>query len=172
MANYGYNERIIQEAITFLVENFARTGHNSKPVVTHSLRVASLLWNNNASEAAVIAAILHDVIEDTEVELKDVKNRFGETVSQIVESMTIAEDPHIDNPSEAAYLRASQLGFDALVVRASDLIDNSYYYERTQTKELRDKLKSNYVTFMKIAKETLKGTIYWDLLKDGLEKRV
>ena len=37
---------------------------------------------------SVVAALLHDVVEDTDVELDEIKKKFGETVAEIVDGVT------------------------------------------------------------------------------------
>ena len=58
------------------------------PYIAHPLDVASILMKNNASEEVIIAGLLHDVIEEENVELEEVKRQFGEKVAQLVDFAT------------------------------------------------------------------------------------
>lgn len=62
------------------------------PYVAHLLGVASLVMEQRGSEDEVIAALLHDAVEDQggETILKEIRRRFGETVAAIVEGCTDA----------------------------------------------------------------------------------
>ena len=51
----------IQSAIVFLVESFSKSGHNPKPVILHSIRVAMALYTMGESCNIVTAALLHDM---------------------------------------------------------------------------------------------------------------
>ena len=62
-----------------------RTG---EPYIQHSLHTAFLLAQIKADADTVIAGILHDVPEDTERTLEDVKKEFGEEVASLVEGIT------------------------------------------------------------------------------------
>ena len=74
--------------------NFALKAHDGqkrasgKPYFSHPLEVAKLLANYGLSNEVIIAALLHDVVEDTPVTSEEVKREFGEAVSHIVEGVT------------------------------------------------------------------------------------
>ncbi len=60
------------------------------PYITHLLAVAAIVGENGGSERAVIAALLHDAVEDQggEARLHDIQTRFGEAVATIVRGCT------------------------------------------------------------------------------------
>ena len=58
------------------------------PYISHPLHVAYMLCELNAGPATVAAGLLHDVVEDTEVTLDDVRKRFGADVASIVDGVT------------------------------------------------------------------------------------
>ena len=66
--NHTY-DRIVEKAISFLVYAFTTTGHNPKPVILHSIRTGLYLYHQNHAQDVVVAAILHDLIEDTDVKI-------------------------------------------------------------------------------------------------------
>jgi len=47
--------------------------------------VASTLMKNNAPEHVVIAGLLHDVVEDEDYTLSDIKDKFGDEVAILVD---------------------------------------------------------------------------------------
>jgi guanosine-3',5'-bis(diphosphate) 3'-pyrophosphohydrolase len=55
------------------------------PYIEHPLAVAMILDRAGFPEDVVIAGLLHDVVEDTEATLDDVRSRFGDSVAEIVE---------------------------------------------------------------------------------------
>ena len=73
---------------------FAAASHSQQkrrdgsPYVTHCLATAEIIAEQGLDEDSVVAALLHDVIEDTPVTHDDVKRRFGATVADIVEGVT------------------------------------------------------------------------------------
>lgn len=54
----------IEEAIKFLVFTVQESGMNPKPVILHSIRVWLNLQNLGYDKDVVVAAILHDILED------------------------------------------------------------------------------------------------------------
>jgi len=61
------------------------TGH---PFVTHPLAVAHKLAEMGVHLNVVAAGLLHDVVEDTGVELEEVRRQFGDDVASLVDSVT------------------------------------------------------------------------------------
>ena len=57
---------MVEKAIKYLVDAIKQSGHNPKPVILHSIRVGLFLFNQNYNQDIVIAAILHDILEDTD----------------------------------------------------------------------------------------------------------
>ncbi|MBQ5972572.1 MAG: bifunctional (p)ppGpp synthetase/guanosine-3',5'-bis(diphosphate) 3'-pyrophosphohydrolase [Oscillospiraceae bacterium] len=87
----GENARIA-EAYAFAAEahkdQFRQSG---EPYVTHALAVAEIVADMALDEDSVVAALLHDTVEDTSVTIRDIVDRFGETVAEIVDGLTKLE---------------------------------------------------------------------------------
>ncbi len=59
------------------------------PYITHPVAVLGVLLHNNLGDLGMWqAALLHDVVEDTLVELPEIRERFGEDVAYLVEGLT------------------------------------------------------------------------------------
>jgi guanosine-3',5'-bis(diphosphate) 3'-pyrophosphohydrolase len=62
---------------------------SGEPYIIHPLRVAQIVVNEMGLGAtAAICALLHDVVEDTELTLDDIKREFGIKVSRIIDGLT------------------------------------------------------------------------------------
>lgn len=88
----------------------AHTGQARKsgePYITHPLAVATIVAGVGAQPATVMAAVLHDTVEDTEVTLEDVESQFGPQVALLVDGATKVASVRGDDPDtiEAARLR-------------------------------------------------------------------
>jgi GTP pyrophosphokinase len=75
--------------------NFAREAHkgvkrrSGEPYITHPLAVALIVCKEiGLGSTSICSALLHDVVEDTEYTVEDIKNLFGEKIAQIVEGLT------------------------------------------------------------------------------------
>ena len=64
---------------------FRKTG---EPYIIHPLAVKKILEDWGMDEDTVIAGILHDTVEDTNVTLNDIKEEFGESVAFLVDGVT------------------------------------------------------------------------------------
>ena len=61
---------------------------SGEPYFTHPVEVACILANLRMDVDTIIAALLHDVVEDTEYTAENITELFGEKVSQLVEGVT------------------------------------------------------------------------------------
>jgi hypothetical protein len=77
---------------------FRQTGCDEVPFIEHSLRVAELLADHAQPDEVIAAGLLHDVVEQTEVEPDSLRARFGEEVTGMVEALT--EDASVDDYEE------------------------------------------------------------------------
>lgn len=64
---------------------FRRSG---EPYVTHPLAVAGILSDMHMDHQSLMAAMLHDVIEDTGISKTAIKGQFGETVAEMVDGVS------------------------------------------------------------------------------------
>src|SRR5438552_19114851 len=83
----------ILAAATYAAEKHAeqkRKGLPGVPYINHLLEVAYLIAANNDSTDTnlIIAALLHDIVEDTPVTLAEVEQRFGSDVARLVAEVT------------------------------------------------------------------------------------
>ncbi len=62
-----------------------RSGH---PFITHPLIVAEILAGYGMDEATLIAAILHDTVEDTDISLEQTAEMFGDEVAALIDGVT------------------------------------------------------------------------------------
>ena len=73
---------------------FAKQCHNGQnrqsgePYITHPLAVASILADMHLDHEGLMAALLHDVLEDTHVNKKELKRLFGKTVADLVDGVS------------------------------------------------------------------------------------
>ena len=61
---------------------------SGEPYITHPLAVATILADMHLDHEALMAALLHDVLEDTHVNKKELLNLFGATVADLVDGVS------------------------------------------------------------------------------------
>jgi (p)ppGpp synthase/HD superfamily hydrolase len=118
----------IEKAIHFLSDQYRRSGLNSKPVVLHSLEIAFMLLAAGASADAIIIAVLHDILEDSEVSFSDIEKEFGPRVAKGVLALTENKDiKKYEERYKENFARLLAEGGEAVVVKMADLLQNSHY---------------------------------------------
>lgn len=103
-----------------------RNGSGGMPYVEHPVRVAALLDERGYGEEVLAAALLHDVVEDSETTLDDLRELFGEAVAGMVGSLT--DDESIEDYRERKVEHRERLavaGEDALAIYAADKLTNT-----------------------------------------------
>jgi (p)ppGpp synthase/HD superfamily hydrolase len=93
--------------------------------VEHPIAVADLLMESGYDGATISAAYLHDVVEKTDVELDEIRERFGPDVAGLVDCLS--EDPEIDGygPRKRALRgRILESGGESVIIYAADRVAN------------------------------------------------
>ena len=117
----------IQRAIRFSIEVHAgqtRKG-NDIPYITHPLSISLILSQAGASEDVIVAGILHDVVEDSDAELDDVRNEFGDNVAELVKAVT-EKDKSLswESRKRTALAHIKDMSHDALLLKSVDVLHN------------------------------------------------
>jgi GTP pyrophosphokinase len=90
--------------------NFAKQAHagvkrrNGDPYIMHPIAVARIVCGEmGLGSTSICAALLHDVVEDTEYEVEDISNMFNDKIAQLVDGLTkISGDIFADKDSKQA----------------------------------------------------------------------
>ena len=79
----------IKEAYEFILEKHSgQLRKSGEPYYHHLLEVAYILAELHCGPNTIISGFLHDVVEDTDVTIEDIKKRWGDEVAVIVDSLT------------------------------------------------------------------------------------
>lgn len=90
---------IFDRAITFAIKaHEGQKRKNGGPFIVHPIEVAAIAASMTTDLEILSAAVLHDTVEDTEVNMDDILREFGERVTELVSSET--EDKRQDQPPE------------------------------------------------------------------------
>lgn len=140
---------------------FARERHSDQrreadgaPFLLHPLEVAALLKRDRYPDPVIAAAVLHDVLEDTDADAPELEREFGADVSRLV--ALVSDDPSIADEEQRKHEvqeRVRHSGRDALAVYAADKI--------SKVRELRMLL----VRGLPREQITPKLRRYWDSLR-------
>jgi (p)ppGpp synthase/HD superfamily hydrolase len=114
---------------------FATEAHGSQvrkycgsPYITHPIAVSEIVESVDHTEEMVVAAILHDVVEDTEVTIDEITKEFGPDVAELVYFLTdisVLEDGNRAHRKQLDAEHNAKGPAGAQTVKVADLIHNS-----------------------------------------------
>ena len=83
------NIKLVSKAYEFANEKHnGQLRKSGEPYIIHPLQVAYILATIDLDEATICAALLHDIVEDTDVTHQDIIREFGEEIADLVEGVT------------------------------------------------------------------------------------
>lgn len=87
--NYPKNKGKILDALDFASKWHDGIKRKSgEPYIIHPIAVSQILVDNQLDYSTIMAGLLHDVVEDTEITLEEISKRFGKTVAKLVDGVT------------------------------------------------------------------------------------
>jgi (p)ppGpp synthase/HD superfamily hydrolase len=113
-----------------------RSGSGGMAYIHHPVAVAELLAEHDYDEETVAAALLHDVVEDSETSVEELAARFGSRVAGLVEAMTddASVEPY-ERRKDELRRRVAEAGGDAPAIYAADKLSNVRVLRRAYANE-------------------------------------
>ena len=89
---------LVSEAIAFAVmaHDGMRRKKGNAPYILHPMEAAVIVGTMTDDQNLIAAAVLHDVVEDADIAIEEIEERFGSRVRELVQSET--EDKRADRP--------------------------------------------------------------------------
>ena len=122
------------------VLKFATTAHGDQkrkytndPYIVHPIAVSEIVKTVAHTDEMVAAALLHDVVEDTDVTLDQIKTKFGSKVAELVGWLTDISRPEDGNRKTRKTLdreHSAEAPADAQTIKLADLIHNTKSIEK------------------------------------------
>jgi GTP pyrophosphokinase len=121
--------RIVQKAYETAEQAHADQKRRSgEPYITHPLAVATILAELGMDATTLVAALLHDTVEDTPYTLADVRRDFGEDVEHLVDGVTKLDKIKYGEAAEAETIRKMVVAMArdprVLVIKLADRLHN------------------------------------------------
>ena len=126
---------------------------SGEPYIIHPISVAKIVSKDiGLGPTAIASALLHDVVEDTDVTLDDIKNAFGEKISIIIDGLTkISEIVDTNKSKQAENFRKMLLtlsnDINVILIKIADRLDNMRSLEYLSERK-RKKLHLKHYTYM------------------------
>lgn len=125
MANQLAKSNLLFKALTFAAHKHrlqTRKGETPIPYINHPIAVANLLMNvgDVTDTATILAAILHDTVEDTDTTLRELEKEFGATVSKLVAEVSDDKTLPREERKRLQIEHASTLSRRARLIKLAD----------------------------------------------------
>ncbi|MEB3211199.1 MAG: HD domain-containing protein [Leptolyngbyaceae bacterium] len=107
-------------------QNQRRKGASAAPYINHPVDLAYLLSNRAGvqDEVVLVAALLHDTVEDTETTFEEIEREFGQAVREVVEEVTDDKTLPKEERKQRQIDHAPHLSDRARLVKLADKISN------------------------------------------------
>jgi GTP pyrophosphokinase len=144
-----------------------QTRKSGDPYITHPLAVTTILADIGMTESTLVAALLHDTVEDTAYTLEQVRADFGDEVAQLVDGVTKLDKVKYGDSAQAETIRkmivAMSRDIRVLVIKLADRLHNMrtlrYVRAETQERVARETLD----IYAPLAHRLGMNTIKWEL---------
>lgn len=153
-----YDMNIIDKAIeTAAYAHEGQKRSSGEEYVCHPLMVAAILVELGMDSDTIVAAILHDVVEDTSVKLEEISKKFGKDVAALVDGVTklgripfyTKEEQHAENIRKM--LLAMSQDIRVIIIKLADRLHNMRTISSLPEQKRRDKAKETMDIYAPLA---------------------
>jgi GTP diphosphokinase / guanosine-3',5'-bis(diphosphate) 3'-diphosphatase len=135
--------------------------------ITHPLAVTTILADIGMTEPTLVAALLHDTVEDTSYTLEELRSDFGDEVARLVDGVTKLDKVQYGETAQAETIRkmivAMARDIRVLVIKLADRLHNMrtvrYVKQSTQERQATESLD----IYAPLAHRLGMNTIKWEL---------
>jgi GTP diphosphokinase / guanosine-3',5'-bis(diphosphate) 3'-diphosphatase len=137
------------------------------PYITHPLAVATILAELGMDTTTLVAALLHDTVEDTGVALKDIENEFGAEVAHLVDGVTKLDKVKFGEAAEAETIRKMVVAMArdprVLVIKLADRLHNMRTLRFLPPAKQERKARETLEVLAPLAHRLGMNTVKWEL---------
>lgn len=129
--NNSENLQLVEKAYNFASEKHSgQVRQSGEPYFIHPLHVAHIIADLGLDIQSICAALLHDVVEDTDTTYEDIVSEFGETIAMLVDGVTklgkiptnSQEEQQIENLRKMFFAMANDIR--VIVIKLADRLHN------------------------------------------------
>ncbi len=160
----------LYDAFTFAdAEHHGQLRKSGEPYIIHPLAVADIVADLGLDTDSVIAALLHDCIEDTPATHEDIAKKFGPTVAELVEGVTkltrmqyvSKEEEQMENLRKM--LMAMSHDIRVILIKICDRLHNMRTMEYQSPRKQREKSLETMEIYAPIAHRLGMQKLKWEL---------
>ncbi|HZX77355.1 RelA/SpoT family protein, partial [Lysobacter sp.] len=171
-ADYLPQEQRLQLRRAWAIGAAAHAGQTRKsgePYITHPVAVAKVLADQGLDMETLIAAILHDTIEDTPLTREGLASEFGETVAELVDGVTKLDKLQFRDRQEAAaesfrkMLLAMSRDLRVILIKLADRLHNMRTLDAVKPEKRRRVAQETLDIYAPIAHRLGLNTLFREL---------
>lgn len=154
----------------FVVAECAHKGQLRKsgdPYITHPVAVATILAELGLNSETIIAALLHDTVEDTEYPLAQLKIDFGDEIANLVDGVTkldkIAYGPTAQAETVRKMVVAMSRDIRVLLIKLADRLHNARTWKYVNVESAEQKARETLDIYAPLAHRLGMNAIKWEL---------
>ncbi|MGW5072219.1 RelA/SpoT family protein [Rhodococcus sp. NPDC004095] len=162
------NLATLQRAYDVAEERHAHQSRKSgDPYITHPLAVATILAELGMDTTTLVAALLHDTVEDTGYSLDQLTDDFGDEVAHLVDGVTKLDKVVLGNAAEAETIRKMIIAMArdprVLVIKVADRLHNMRTMRFLPPEKQARKARETLEVIAPLAHRLGMATVKWEL---------
>ncbi|MCQ4118644.1 RelA/SpoT family protein [Rhodococcus tibetensis] len=159
---------LLQRAYDVAEERHASQKRKSgDPYITHPLAVASILAELGMDTTTLVAALLHDTVEDTGYSLAQLTEEFGDEVAHLVDGVTKLDKVVLGNAAEGETIRKMIIAMArdprVLVIKVADRLHNMRTMRFLPPEKQARKARETLEVIAPLAHRLGMATVKWEL---------
>ncbi len=163
-------DKLVNLERAFIVAKKAHAGQfrkSGEEYITHPVAVAAILAEFGLNEEVVIAALLHDTVEDTTYSLSELRKDFGEEIALLVDGVTKLDKLTYGPTAEAETVRkmivAMSRDIRVLLIKLADRLHNARTWKFVSVESAERKARETLDIYAPLAHRLGMNAIKWEL---------
>lgn len=140
---------------------------SGEPYITHPVAVATILAEIGMTPPTLVAALLHDTVEDTEYTLEQLSADYGENIALLVDGVTKLDKVKYGSAAQSETLRkmivAMSKDIRTLLIKLGDRLHNARTWKFVSPESAKKKARETLEIYAPLAHRLGMNTIKWEL---------
>lgn len=149
------------------IHHRGQTRKSGEPYITHPVAVATILAEMGMTVPTLVAALLHDTVEDTDYTVEELTSDFGESIAHLVDGVTKLDKIRYGENAQSETLRkmivAMSRDIRVLLIKLGDRLHNARTWKFVPVESAQKKARETLEIYAPLAHRLGINTIKWEL---------